>query len=509
MPVSQVKLWSLIASMKIKSPELNIPEEVFYNDIPGYNVFVRQKDPKTGLLKKVMIYDYSAGFNNAMVIIADSGRMKTSDDKLFLVLTLHNGEAFQNIKKQAAGASLEAVPYRRESFAEKEILIEFDDNFNRVDEAFFQSKYIGKSISSLSHFVDSVSVLLDSIRTANAAAVYRTSYKRAIAGPIEKRMVDSIRLAPFDTIYRSQIMASQGAVLTRAKSAFEGLKADYFFRGATLGEDSMEVRRHMMEWHTRFTIAFACVMFFFIGAPLGAIIRKGGFGAPVILSVVIFIAYYNVNTIGSKMARDAVWPVWEGMWLSSAVFAALGIFITWKAIKDSAILNADTYLDAIKRIIGKRELRNIIWKEVVIYNPDYDALPSRLSALSERAGLYLQRSGRIPRYFAYWQTGGKDDGVAEAINLMEDIVEELNNSSHILILNKLMDYPVIGLQTPLGLNLGRRAGFALAVFLPIGIPLFLIALYRRRLLRHDMETIRRVSDEIKELIYQLPKFENK
>jgi lipopolysaccharide export system permease protein len=507
MPVSQVKLWSLIASMKMKSPELEIPEQVFYNDIPGYNVYVKEKDPQTGLLKKVMIYDYSAGFNNAMVIIADSGRIKMSVDKLFLVLTLYKGEAFQNIKKQTAAAAAEAVPYRRESFGEKEILIDYDGNFNRIDEAFYQSKYIGKSISSLRQFVDSVSVILDSIRGVNAEAVYRSSYKRVIAGPIEKRMVDSIRPAPFDTVYRAQVIAGRGELLSRTKAAFEGLKADYFFRGATLGEDSMEVRRHMMEWHTRFTIAFACVMFFFIGAPLGAIIRKGGFGMPVILSVLIFIAYYNVNTIGSKMARDAVWPVWEGMWLSSAVFAALGIFITWKAINDSAILNADTYLDAIKRIVGKRELRNIIWKEVVIYNPDYNALPSRLDALSKRAALCLKRSARIPRYFAYWQTGGKDNVVTETINLMEEIVEELNNSGNILILNKLMDYPVIGIQTPLGLNISGRAGLVIAIFAPIGVPLFLIALYQRKLLRHDMQTIHKVSNEIKELIYQLPKIE--
>ncbi|MDR2497540.1 MAG: LptF/LptG family permease [Tannerellaceae bacterium] len=508
MPVSQVKLWTLISSMKMKSPELNIPEEVFFSEIQGYNLYVRDKDPKTGLLKGVMIYDNTGGFNNVMVMLADSGRLRTSNDKLFLVLTLYNGEAFQNMKRQSSASSgVQPVAYRRESFSTKEILIEFDANFNRTDESFFQNQYIGKSISSLRQFVDSVGVILDSIRVVNAEAVYRTSYKRTLHGVIDRRATDSIRHAPFDSVMRKQLELSRGAILSRTKAVIEGYKADYFFRGATLDQDSIKVRRHMMEWHTRFTLAFGCIVFFFIGAPLGAIIRKGGFGMPVILSVLIFIAYYNVNTIGSKMARDAVWPVWEGMWLSSAVFAALGIFLTWKAINDSAILNADTYLDAIKRIIGKRELRNIAWKEVVIYNPDYSTLPDRLGELAGSASGWLGSHKRFPGYLSYWQRGGQEPE-AEAISVqMEAIVEELANSSHILILNKLMDYPVMGLLGPLGLSLGPRTGIAVGIALPVGLPLYLVAVYRRKLLRQDLKTIKKVSQELIEMIENLQQTE--
>ena len=508
MPVSQVKLWTLISSMKMKSPELNIPENVFYNEIPGYNFHVRNKNPKTGLLQNVMIYDNSGGFNNVTVILADSARLRMSNDKLFLVLTLYNGEAFKNIKRQAnATPTVQPVAYQRENFRMKEILMEFDANFNRTDESFFQNQYIGKSISSLRQFVDSVTVILDSIRVMNADAVYRTSYKRTLPGMIERRAVDSIPQAPFDTIVAAQLKQSGGSILSRTKSVFEGYKADYFFRGATLDQDSVKVRRHMMEWHTRFTLAFGCLVFFFIGAPLGAIIRKGGFGMPVILSVLLFIAYYNVNTIGSKMARDAVWPVWEGMWLSSAVFAALGVFLTWKAINDSAILNADTYIEAFKRIIGKRELRNIIWKEVVIYSPDYSTLPARLNALAAQTEGYIRSHKRIPGYAAYWKRGGQDHEAEQVSDDMEAIVEELGNSSHILILNKLMDYPIIGALTPLGLNIGRRMGIALGVAIPAGLPLYLIAIYRRKLLRQDLKAIKKVSEELKEMIEQLPQTE--
>ncbi|MDR2497823.1 MAG: LptF/LptG family permease [Tannerellaceae bacterium] len=507
MPVSQVKLWSLMMSMRMKSPELDIPEKTFFNEIQGYNLYVREKNPQTGLLKDLMIYDNSAGFNNVMVILADSGRLKMADNKLFLLLTLYNGEAFQNLKRQSSPATAaQPVAYRRETFATKEILIEFDANFNRTDESYYQNQYIGKSINSLSLFVDSVSLILDSVRLINAEAIYRTSYKRSVPNVIDRRAVDSIAMAPFDSIVAQQLEQSRGSILSRAKGVFEGYKADYFFRGATLDQDSIKVRRHMMEWHTRFTLAFGCVVFFFIGAPLGAIIRKGGFGMPVILSVLIFIAYYNVNTIGSKMARDAVWPVWEGMWLSSAVFAAIGIFLTWKAINDSAILNSDTYIEVFKRIIGKRELRNIIWKEVVIYNPDYATLPDRLEALAAEAGSYLKRHRRFPGYISYWKRGGQEPEAEQISERMEAIVEELGNSSHILVLNKLMDYPIIGALTPLGLQMGRRTAMALgAMILPTGLPLYFIALYRRKLLRQDLKAIKKVSQELKEMIEAIPK----
>ena len=170
MPVVQVKLYTLLYSMRQKSPELDIPEGSFYKDIPGFNVYVKKKDPKDGLLKDVMIYDYSEGFNNARVIVADSGRLKTSADKLFLVLSLFNGESFENVGKSQANTTQArtAVPYRRESFSSKDILIEFDANFNRTDESFMQNQYMGKNLKDLQTSIDSMGIRLDSIKDVNA-----------------------------------------------------------------------------------------------------------------------------------------------------------------------------------------------------------------------------------------------------------------------------------------------------------------------------------------------------
>jgi lipopolysaccharide export system permease protein len=502
MPIAQVKLFSLIYSIRQKSPELDIPEGVFYNEIRGYNVYVREKEKDTGLLKNVMIYDYSAGFNNAMVIVADSGRLTMSADKLFLVLSLYNGEAFQNMKKQSSTVQIndKAVPYRRESFLTKEILIEFDANFTRTDESYFQNMYIGKNLDNLQSSIDSISVRLDSVKQLYSNEIYTSSYKKSFLGNASPQ--ETI-IMNFDSLYQAEAPGSKAALLTRVKSSVEYMKSDYFFKGATISDESTRLRRHYMEWHTKFTISFACLMFFFIGVPLGAIIRKGGLGIPVVLSVVLFIFYYVVNNIGGKMARDGIWPAWEGMWFSSAILMVLGTFITYKAVNDSVILDADTYINALKNIIGKRAARKVEKKEVIIYNPDYKSLIRRLSRLVENSRIYLSRHKRWQNYLAYWRKGGKDTEAERLVAEMESIVEELANSDRILVLNKLMDYPIIGGYKPLGANLDKQISVGIGLFFPIGFPVYLFATYRRKLLYQDIKMVQKVSEELKEIIVSL------
>lgn len=522
MPVVQVKLYSLLYSMRQKSPELDIPEGVFYGEITGYNVYVKQKDNKTGLLKDVMIYDYSDGFNNARVIKADSGRLKTSADKLFLVLSLFNGESFENLKNQtgSAGAKV-AVPYRRETFGTKEILIEFDANFTRTDESFMQNQYMGKKLNDLQTSIDSMTVRLDSIKALNAKSVYEMSYRRTFSKPkreegnragnsqvnntdsLKKKQDEPAIIIDFDSLYQAQPASGKAALLVRAKSNIESVKADYYFKAATMGDEAYKVRRHLTEWHKKFTLSFACMVFFFIGAPLGAIIRKGGLGMPVVISVILFIFYYIVDNIGFKMARDGVWEAWEGMWLSSAVLAPLGIFLTYKAVNDSVILNADTYLNALKNLIGKRSGRKVEKKEVIIFTPDYGAILPRLDKLANDCASYLKGHKRWLNYITFWRQGGKDHTAEQLAEEMDGIIEELANSDQNLLLNKLMDYPVIGGYNQLNANLNGKIGLALGIFIPIGLPIYLLATYQRKLLRHDIQVVQKTSRELEDMIKSL------
>lgn len=522
MPVVQVKLYSLLYSMRQKSPELDIPEGSFYGEITGFNVYVKQKDNETGLLKDMMIYDYSEGFNNARVIVADSGRLKTSADKLFLVLSLYNGESFENIKSQSGGSGVKtAVPYRRESFTSKDILIDFDANFSRTDESFMQNQYMGKKLKDLQTSIDSMSVRLDSIRNLNAQNVFDLSYKKTFSTPrISENKTDSttieteeiplpvkqektVAILNFDSLYQAEEPGGKAALLNRAKSNVENLKADYFFKAATLGDEGYKVRRHLTEWHKKFTLSFACLVFFFIGAPLGAIIRKGGLGMPVVISVILFIFYYIIDNIGFKMARDGIWEAWEGMWLSSAVLAPLGIFLTYKAVNDSVILNADTYLNALKNFIGRRAGRKVEKKEVIIFTPDYTSTAERLEKLADDCNQYLDGHKRWIPYLTYWKQGGKDHTAEQLAGEMEAVIDELANSDQNLVLNKLMDYPVISGYNQLNASMSGKVGLAIGLLLPLGLPIYLLATYQRKLLRHDILQVRKTSRELIEMIRPL------
>ena len=528
MPVVQVKLYSLLYSMRQKSPELDIPEGVFYGEITGYNVYVKEKNNQTGLLKDVMIYDYSKGFNNARVILADSGRLKTSADKLFLVLSLFNGESFENLSEGQTGSNNRktAVPYRRETLSTKDIMIYFDANFTRTDESFMQNQYMGKQLKDLQTSIDSMTVRLDSIKAINSKNVYDMSYKKTFSKPkrelsqqaetgtgntatandadsLTKISNEPVKIINFDSLYKAEAPSGQAALLVRAKSNIESVKADYYFKAATLGDEAYKVRRHLTEWHKKFTLSFACMVFFFIGAPLGAIIRKGGLGMPVVISVILFIFYYIIDNIGFKMARDGIWEAWEGMWLSSAILAPLGIFLTYKAVNDSVILNADTYLNAIKNFIGKRAGRKVEKKEVIIFNPDYAAMLPRLDKLAENCAEYLKSHKRWLNYFTFWKQGGKDHTAEQLATEMEGIIEELGNSDQNLVLNKLMDYPVIGGYNQLNANLNGKIGLAFGIFFPIGLPVYLLATYQRKLLRHDIQVVQKTSRELEDMIRNL------
>ena len=521
MPVVQVKLYSLLYSMRQKSPELDIPEGVFYGEITGYNVYVKEKNNQTGLLKDVMIYDYSKGFNNARVILADSGRLKTSADKLFLVLSLFNGESFENLSEGQTGSNNRktAVPYRRETFSTKDILIDFDANFTRTDESFMQNQYMGKQLKDLQTSIDSMTVRLDSIKAINSKNVYDMSYKKTFSKPkrelsqqaemgtgntatvndtdsLTKISNEPVKIINFDSLYKAEAPSGQAALLVRAKSNIESVKADYYFKAATLGDEAYKVRRHLTEWHKKFTLSFACMVFFFIGAPLGAIIRKGGLGMPVVISVILFIFYYIIDNIGFKMARDGIWEAREGMWLSSAILAPLGIFLNYKAVNDSVILNADTYLNAIKNFIGKRAGRKVEKKEVIIFNPDYAAMLPRLDKLAENCAEYLKSHKRWLNYFTFWKQGGKDHTAEQLATEMEGIIEELGNSDQNLVLNKLMDYPVIGGYNQLNANINGKIGLAFGIFFPVGLPVYLLATYQRKLLRHDIQVVQKTSREL-------------
>ena len=178
LPKSQRNMYTLLFSIKHKSPELDVPVGEFYSGINGVNLYVRSKEQ--GLLKDLMIYDFSNGFNNATVIVADSGRIQTTGDKKYLLLTLMNGESFENLREQKMSGS-NHIPYRRETFARKEVLYDFDSDFNRYDKSLLQDRHVSKNIKELSHSIDSVKLI---IKERSASQVQEMLQYRYFSGGV-------------------------------------------------------------------------------------------------------------------------------------------------------------------------------------------------------------------------------------------------------------------------------------------------------------------------------------
>jgi len=344
LPISQTKLWTLIFSLKQKSPELEIPVGEFYTNIDGINIYVREKQGKA--LKNLMIYDFSAGFNNATVMVADSGEINLTEDKKYLLLSLYNGESFENLKNQRVTDNPASIPYRRETFRTKEILIDYDAQFNRLDESLLRDQHISKNISQLSYSIDSVSKVVKniSIQQSNELLNYSSFIRErstvSASVPIEKNKNITLNA---DSLFLSLNQPSMIKAVEYAISQAQQIKDQVGFNKIILNDPIMYVRRHQVEWHRKFTLSFACLIFFFIGAPLGAIIRKGGLGMPVVISVVMFIIYYIIDNTGYKMAREGLWSTFAGMWLSSFILLPIGIFLTYKAVKDAPLLDAEEY----------------------------------------------------------------------------------------------------------------------------------------------------------------------
>lgn len=358
LPTAQVKMTTILYSLRQKSPELDIPEGSFYKQITGYNVYVRKKDKKTGMLRNMMIYDYSNGFENAMIIVADSGRLDASEDKQNLILTLYDGEGFENLNTQKSRSVNENVPYRRETFRLRTVLIPFEGDFDMVDESLMGNKNIGKNVKQLSHFVDSVGHQVDSITRQTRPALINRTYANAFKQTNERmtdsrQKIDSLLLDGFQTYYTAQTPSVKVELIQNAKEKVRSIKNENVFMMNNQVGLQKEIRNHKIELHKKFALAFACLCFFFIGGPLGAIVRKGGLGTPVVLSVLIFLSYYTIDTFGLKMAKQGVWPVWEGMWLSASVLIVLGVFFTYKAINDSVIMNPDSWKIYIQQLVQK------------------------------------------------------------------------------------------------------------------------------------------------------------
>lgn len=447
LPIAQTKMWTIMFSLRQKNPEVEIPVRTFYDQIPGMNLYVEEKNPETGMLYDMIIYDISRGLDNSRVILADSGKMNFTEDKTRLFLHLYRGEMFENLKESAMGtSSSNFLPFRRESFTDKQIYFIFDMNFNRMDESTMRSQYVGKNVAELRSSIDSINGIVDSIGDNYARELKTKSYvnvpyyktERTDSGPVQvvRPPVALEEPLDIDSIFAGANPSAARGYINQALAKAKRQMQDYEFRSALVLEQAKLSRRHGIELIRKYTLPIACLVFFFIGAPLGAIIKKGGIGTPLVISVFLFIVYFIFDNMGFKMARDGKWEVWQGIWLSTAVMLPLGIFFTYKAVGDSQVFNLDAYKLFFQRLIGKRMERSLSMKEVIMNEVE----PEKALAMLQP---FLAEAQELTAYYKQPLIKRlKEKGNKERLNnQLMDIVDYLSNARQPMVITMLNRYP--------------------------------------------------------------------
>ncbi len=368
LPVANLKFYSLFWDVRMAKPELDIKEKVFYNGIDGFSIKVEEKDRESNMLYDIMIYDHRDRLNrNSNVTLADSGKMQVSDNKHYMTLTLLNGVRYDEKVQQKRGRirDREKQMFRIDKFSKEVATIEMNGyDFSRTDENKFKGNYKMKNLKQLKTDEDSLfnqkRKKIQGLKRQTMSFVFsRIRYAYRKKNDENLRVIDSMLIKEdADSIFNMLPRDQKIMVMEQAIRRVRENKQIIDNQSRRIENDDKRIIRYQMERHRKFTLSFACFIFFFIGAPLGAIIRKGGLGMPVVISVLFFIIYYIINTFGEKMAREGVWPVWEGMWLSSFVLLPIGVFLTYKSATDSTLLNADAYIVFFRKLfwLNKKDL---------------------------------------------------------------------------------------------------------------------------------------------------------
>ena len=500
MPDANKSFGQLLLSMKQTNPELEIPEGIFYDGIPNCNLYVQKKDMTTGKLYGITIYKMTGGYEDAAIILADSGMLQSTAEKKHLLLTLYSGEWFENMRSQDIAGSA-SIPYRRETFSTKRIVLDFDGGFNMADVAGISSSAKSKSMDRIMHDLDSIYEFNDSVaHSYYNESKYSTFYQPSISKEDSLKADKRVKAGEvnIDTIFARQSLESKQDIVRGAISSINSQQMMISMKGDYSYSLNRQVRTHQIEAIGKITLSLACIIFFFIGAPLGAIIRKGGLGVPVIISVLVFIVYYIFENSGMKMARDGNWTVLFGKLISTAVLAPLAIFFTFKANSDSTVFNIDMYKNILFKMLGIRSKRHVYKKEVIINDPDYIKDAEELMRICRDIKQYSHEHSllKAPNPIKVFFRPG-DDQVIEGINeRMEAVIEDLSNTKDKTILNELNALPIIATHAHTRPFVRKWMNVVTGVILPLGIFFYLrMWRFRLRLLR-DLRNIVTASENI-------------
>ena len=499
-PNANMKLMQLLVSMKQKSPELEIPEGIFYDGLPNCNIYVQKKNIKTGKLYGIMIYRMTDSYEDAAIILADSGMIQSTAEKKHLLLSLWSGEWFENMRESDLGGSA-AVPYRRETFTDKKVLLDFDNNFSLMDAAALSNNAAGKSLSQIRFAIDSLNATYDSI----GRAFWNDTKQMCFPSPriSKKDSLGQVRAAQtgkidIDKRLRKMKIDRQQMVYSAALSSVQRETSDLDFKSMMTQNNERVIRNHELEAQNKYALALQCIIFFFIGAPLGAIIRKGGLGMPIIISVLVFIVYYILDNSAFRMSRQGSWPIWIGHWLAIAIMSPLAVFVTYKAMNDSMVFNADGWKRFFTRLLGLRAKRSIQGKEVVIEPPHYKQDNETLLQINGEVMEYSRRHNlkSLPNFIKVFFKYEEDHDIEAISDKLEKVIRDLSNTRDKQVMHLINRYPVLAVKAHTRPFDRRWMNIVAAIIVPVGIFTYLrMWRFRLRLLR-DLKVIRYTNTNI-------------
>ncbi len=355
LPVANLKSRALIWDIQQQRPELNIKAGEFYNGIEGYSIKIGKKNFKTNMLYNILIYDHTEKRGAVSVTYADSGKMIITPDKKDLVFNLFHGRSYYEVPpgKKHPYKRTKTFPFRQDHFQEQTIIIKLTGfGLKRTDENLFKNHYSMLNLKQLTHFSDSLNQQLEkrqqaARKTLRAQLFGESRYFKKMheKDTLHDTLAVAVTPVPFD-LQKTWDTLAPSLKQTIAEDALTSAQStrDYVRNMGKIIESHIKyIRRYQIEWHRKFTLSLACIIFFFIGAPLGAIIRKGGLGMPVVISVLFFVFYYIIPMSGEKFVREDVWSPFTGMWIATFILLPIGIYLTYKSTNDAAIMSSEAY----------------------------------------------------------------------------------------------------------------------------------------------------------------------
>jgi lipopolysaccharide export system permease protein len=355
-PYSNRQARTLLQDIRRKRPDINLQAGTFNNDIDGFSIKITSKDPVTNRLDKVFIYDHRKNKGNSDVIYADSGYLKVTHDETAMSMVLYNGYSYSEMPEQDPGRSEKKYPFRKDVFREQTLVVSLSGfDLERTEIDLFKTSAAMKNIAQLTHDIDSLNKryntrVNDNFREFSTSLLYTERNYNNGNNENNGEAPPAIPVFNSKVLYDSLPPFEKKDAISKAISNIKSASNFLTTQSESLHNDVKYIKRYEVNWNKKFTLSIACVIFFLIGAPLGAIIRKGGLGTPAVISILFFIIWYVISLSGEKLAEENLVSTIAGMWASTYILLPIGLFLTYKASTDSVIMNIETYLTFLKKI---------------------------------------------------------------------------------------------------------------------------------------------------------------